>query len=77
MTKYIAQMRNKRGTVVFQTEPNDDREQAALMCFHLGPSTLRTCSTEGAYHDGKGWRGNGMDIRWHDRERTATGASVR
>lgn len=65
---YIAEIRNKRGSLLFQGQPFDQREEAARYAFRNGPQNARTCSTSGAYRDPSGnWRSNGMDIRWHNR----------
>jgi hypothetical protein len=67
--KYIAQVRDRRGRVLFQTAPHDTRDQAAESAFRCGRARARTCSTSEAYQDPDGnWRSNGMDIRWHRRD---------
>jgi hypothetical protein len=66
--KYVAQIRDRRGRLRFQTAPHNTRERAAKDAFERGPTLARTCSTTEAYLDPNGhWRSNGMDARWHRR----------
>ena len=65
---FIAEIRAKNGSRLFQGMPNEDRIEAARYAFRNGPANAKTCSTSGAYRDPSGnWRSNGMDIRWHKR----------
>ena len=65
---YIAQIRDRKGRLRFQTAPHDTREAAADTAFRSGPPNARTCSTSRAYLDPDGaWRSNDFDIRWHRR----------
>ena len=67
--KYVAQIRDRRGRLRFQTGPHNTREQAVEAAFVSGPASARTCSTSEAYQDPCGdWRSNGMDTRWHRRD---------
>jgi hypothetical protein len=67
--KYVAQIRDRRGRLRFQTGPHDTRDQAAKDAFERGPPLARTCSTSEAYQNPSGdWRSNGMDVRWHRRD---------
>jgi hypothetical protein len=67
--KYIAQIRDRRGRLRFQTAAHDKREQAAQAAFKNGPASARTCSTSEAFLDPDGgWQSNGMDTRWHRRD---------
>lgn len=63
---HIAQIRV--GSRWWQSQPFEDREEAARYAFRNGPQKAKTCSTSHAYRDPSGnWRSNGMDIRWHNR----------
>jgi hypothetical protein len=67
--KYVAQIRDRRGRLQFQTAPHDTREQAAQAAFKDGPTSARTCSTSEAFLDPDGqWQSNGLDTRWHRRD---------
>jgi hypothetical protein len=73
--KYVAQVRDRKGRLRFQTGPYDTREQAAQAAFKNGPASARTCSTSEAYLAPDGaWRSNGMDTRWHRRDQFSPGS---
>lgn len=59
----------RQGSRWWQSQPHQDREEAARYAFRNGPQNAKVCSTSRAYLDPSGnWRSNGMDIRWHRRE---------
>jgi hypothetical protein len=49
--KYVAQVRDRRGRLRFQTAAHDTREQAVQAAFKNGPASARTCSTSEAFLD--------------------------
>lgn len=64
---YLAQIRSKNGSLLFEGEPRATREEAARFVFRSRESA-KECSTQIAYRDASGnWRAAGGDIRWHKR----------
>src|SRR5690242_10388436 len=71
--KYIAQIRDRKGRLLFETGPHDTRVQAAEFAFRCPRWRVPICSTSQAYQDPDGgWRSSRMDIRWHRRDEIPT-----
>jgi hypothetical protein len=58
--KYVAQVRDRRGRLRYQTSPHETREQAAQAAFKNGPVSARTCSTSEAFLDPEG----SLAVKW-------------
>ena len=66
---FIGRISDKSGRKLFQGEPQETRERAAMVCFRDGPQSAKVVSVCGAYRDPCGnWQPNGMDIRWVRRD---------